>query len=369
MTERQMLVNRLHRQRPAYLQPVNLSWCDLHEPGMAMPACCCHMTTLWRHVGYTRSPSTQATCMRRARPMPTCAMSPSPPISLEVSTITTRLFCASDSSRAISRTTVVFPTPGRPCVSAPLLQGHILESWGSVTLWGWYAQGAYPAIKSWTKESEEALRHRRVTGAHHEEDGLPGGHNVSSHGRTTRDCPAGPASQAHDAAVAVAHTRYAVQRAIYACSIVIPKFSQLHGVTGKFQGMDSACSQRMPFVQHGVHVCPVAVVKLLQLQGGTCKCRSALPSSHKELTRVLCQETSVCSAVPWHSTLHLYGCSGRRSVAGHVFMHKSWICIEMCSLVGHHSTKFLRMRMRKDLADGMVQVSRADDIIRQLQIA
>lgn len=54
--------------------------------------------------------------MRRARPMPACAMSPSPPISLDVSTMTTRLLCVSESSRAISLITVVFPTPGRPCV-------------------------------------------------------------------------------------------------------------------------------------------------------------------------------------------------------------------------------------------------------------
>ena len=244
------------------------------SPAWLMPACCCHMRTLWGHVGYTRSTSTQATCMRRARPMPACAMSPSPPISLEVSTITTRLLCASDSNRAISRITVVFPTPGRPCVSAPLLQGHRLEGWGSVTLWGWYAQGAYPGMKSWTKESGEALRHGKVTGkvtgAHHEEDGLPRGYNVSSHGRAAQDCPPGPASQAHDAAVAVAHTRYAVQRTVYACPVVIPKLSQLHGSTGSFQGMDSASSYRMPFVQHGVHACPAAVAKLLQLQGGTC---------------------------------------------------------------------------------------------------
>lgn len=125
-------------------------------------------------------------------------------------------------------------------------------------------------MKSWTKESGEALRHGKVTGAHHEEDGLPRGHNVSSHGRAAQDCPAGPASQAHDAAVAVAHTRYAVQRAVYACSVVIPKLSQLRGSTGNFQGMDSATSCRPPFAQHGVHACPVAVAKLLQLHGGTC---------------------------------------------------------------------------------------------------
>ncbi len=53
-------------------------------------------------------------CMRRARPMPGCGISPSPPISLLVSMITTRLRHSSDSRRAISRTLVVLPTPGRP---------------------------------------------------------------------------------------------------------------------------------------------------------------------------------------------------------------------------------------------------------------
>jgi hypothetical protein len=54
-------------------------------------------------------------CMRRARPMPMCAMSPSPPISLEVSMMTTRFWCSCDRSRDVSRITVVLPTPGRPC--------------------------------------------------------------------------------------------------------------------------------------------------------------------------------------------------------------------------------------------------------------
>ena len=40
------------------------------------------------------------TCMRRARPMPGCGMSPSPAISFEVSTMTTRLPSSSASTRA-----------------------------------------------------------------------------------------------------------------------------------------------------------------------------------------------------------------------------------------------------------------------------
>ena len=54
------------------------------------------------------------TCMRRARPMPGCGMSPSPAISFEVSTTTTRLSRSSASTRATSRSMVVLPTPGRP---------------------------------------------------------------------------------------------------------------------------------------------------------------------------------------------------------------------------------------------------------------
>ena len=52
------------------------------------------------------------TCMRLARPTAGWGTSPSPPISLEVSTITTRLFSAR--RRAASRSMVVLPIPGRP---------------------------------------------------------------------------------------------------------------------------------------------------------------------------------------------------------------------------------------------------------------
>ncbi len=57
------------------------------------------------------------TCMRRALPIAGCGMSPSPAISFEVSTMTTRLFSSSASTRAISRSIVVLPTPGRPSTS------------------------------------------------------------------------------------------------------------------------------------------------------------------------------------------------------------------------------------------------------------
>ena len=46
--------------------------------------------------------------------MPGCGMSPSPAISLEVSTTITRLPRSSASTRATSRSIVVLPTPGRP---------------------------------------------------------------------------------------------------------------------------------------------------------------------------------------------------------------------------------------------------------------
>src|SRR5690242_20048025 len=52
--------------------------------------------------------------MRRARPMPGCGTSPSPAISLLVSTTTTRLPSSSAKTRAASRKSVVLPTPGRP---------------------------------------------------------------------------------------------------------------------------------------------------------------------------------------------------------------------------------------------------------------
>ena len=60
------------------------------------------------------------TCMRRAWPIAGCGMSPSPAISFEVSTMTTRLFMSSASTRATSRSIVVLPTPGRPSISVLL---------------------------------------------------------------------------------------------------------------------------------------------------------------------------------------------------------------------------------------------------------
>ena len=66
-----------------------------------------------------------ATCIRRARPTAGCGTSPSPPISFEVSTMTTRLFSAR--MRAASRNKVVLPTPGRPSKSK-LLPSSI-KSW------------------------------------------------------------------------------------------------------------------------------------------------------------------------------------------------------------------------------------------------
>ena len=54
------------------------------------------------------------TCIRRALPIEGWGKSPSPAISLEVSIIITRFFISSESTRAISRIAVVFPTPGRP---------------------------------------------------------------------------------------------------------------------------------------------------------------------------------------------------------------------------------------------------------------
>mmetsp|Transcript_28889 Transcript_28889/g.85550 ORF Transcript_28889/g.85550 Transcript_28889/m.85550 type:complete len:391 (+) Transcript_28889:929-2101(+) len=73
-----------------------------------------------------------ATCMRRALPIAGCGTSPSPPISLEVSTMTTRFFMSPDSRRAISRTTVVLPTPGAPSNSTELLlstRSRIMSAW------------------------------------------------------------------------------------------------------------------------------------------------------------------------------------------------------------------------------------------------
>ncbi len=56
------------------------------------------------------------TCIRRALPIAGCGMSPSPAISFEVSTTTTRLRCSSARTRAASRSIVVLPMPGRPMI-------------------------------------------------------------------------------------------------------------------------------------------------------------------------------------------------------------------------------------------------------------
>lgn len=71
----------------------------------------------------------------------------------------------------------------------------------------------------------------RVSSAHHEEDGLSRGYEVCSHGRAARNCPPCPAGEAHNAAVAVAHARDAVQRPVYTCPVVVPKVPQLQSET------------------------------------------------------------------------------------------------------------------------------------------
>ncbi len=58
------------------------------------------------------------TCMRRALPMAGWGMSPSPAISFDVSTTTTRLSRSTARTRAASRNMVVLPMPGRPMISS-----------------------------------------------------------------------------------------------------------------------------------------------------------------------------------------------------------------------------------------------------------
>ena len=54
------------------------------------------------------------TCILRALPIALCGMSPSPAISLEVSTTITRFPASSANTLATSLNIVVFPTPGLP---------------------------------------------------------------------------------------------------------------------------------------------------------------------------------------------------------------------------------------------------------------
>ena len=65
--------------------------------------------------------SGDGTCMRRARPMPGCGMSPSPAISFEVSTITTRLpsSSASDAGRLAQQGRLADARAGRAAGSTP----------------------------------------------------------------------------------------------------------------------------------------------------------------------------------------------------------------------------------------------------------
>ena len=187
--------------------------------------------------------------MRLARPMPECAMSPSPPISLEVSTMTTRLLCPTDSRRAISRITVVFPTPGRPCrcpwqsgCSAPAAGANLPRS-PSVQLSSFQAVlKVAVGIAGWhaKRDSASSLATLRRSGPPPEDNEFPLGYSthhkeyrtarcyeVSRHRCAAQHSPTCPARQAHDAAVAVAHAGDAVQRAVYPCPVVVSKISQL----------------------------------------------------------------------------------------------------------------------------------------------
>lgn len=89
--------------------------CCHHLPQLTMTWCCLDAS---------------ATCIRRAPPMAWCGTSPSPPISLEVSTITTRLCSSSERVRAISRMAVVLPTPGRPRNRTGRLAAKVRERQG-----------------------------------------------------------------------------------------------------------------------------------------------------------------------------------------------------------------------------------------------
>mmetsp|Transcript_8006 Transcript_8006/g.29972 ORF Transcript_8006/g.29972 Transcript_8006/m.29972 type:complete len:269 (+) Transcript_8006:2765-3571(+) len=113
--------NRFSRVCPCAVAIICTPRCDIVRAAAASSSVPISSTTTTSGVWFcTASIKTwccslgDGTCMRRALPIPGWGISPSPPISLDVSTITTRRPHSTLNTRDISRIAVVLPTPGRP---------------------------------------------------------------------------------------------------------------------------------------------------------------------------------------------------------------------------------------------------------------
>ena len=169
------------------------------------------------------------TCMRRAPPMAGWGTSPSPPISLEVSTITTRLWSSSDSTRAISRITVVLPTPGLPRKRTEL--GTAVGRWGGEEGGG---RGWRAALSARSRGGPEEAPAFLLGGGGKTRPPRPPRQqprrtvqDVPDHVDVARHGAAHAAGQPDHGALAVADGGDAVQRPLHARAVVAPKRAQL----------------------------------------------------------------------------------------------------------------------------------------------
>src|SRR6267142_2019405 len=97
--------------------------------------------------------------MRLLVPMPGCGMSPSPAISFDVSTTMTRLVSSVESTRALSRSSVVFPTPGRPRRRTLFPDSTTSRRMSTVPDGGYAVQGALDARAVVLGEGADAMNY------------------------------------------------------------------------------------------------------------------------------------------------------------------------------------------------------------------
>lgn len=121
--------------------------------------------------------------------------------------MTTRLCRSSASTRAISRTTVVLPTPGRPRKSTELGTARRGQEWAQ----GWPRVGSADMPQRPPRSQNAQRPPRQGPGARTVQQ-------VADHVDVAGDGAAHAARQAHDRALAVAHRADAVQRALHACA-------------------------------------------------------------------------------------------------------------------------------------------------------
>ena len=146
------------------------------------------------------------TCILRARPMPSCGMSPSPPISLDVSMITTRRARAPLRERETSRIAVVLPTPGlrgiQFVIKTAVCNSHVCDprikhtQMSATPKWVRYSEipTGSAAAPSWDKLLSSPGSPAQ------EEDGGPGLHQVPHELCTAPDCTTNAAGQADHSA-------------------------------------------------------------------------------------------------------------------------------------------------------------------------